>query len=158
MRRTIISCQPQNFVVRFLRKTTNNKIRKNNAFQVNNGWNPFWSMWQFKYLFFMKFLYHISWKSEKVKVWIMYLQSTTDHIGASCSLRRPVYALSTCRQLLICFLLLLLMDYVRDSVCRFKSLSYHRHLVASPSFGGQLAEARRAAGASYLPSKRWRCC
>ena len=148
IRRTIILCQPQNFVVRFLRKTTINKIRKNNAFQVNNGWNPFWSMWQFKYLFFMKFLYHIS---------IMYLQSTTDHIGASCSLRRPVYALSTGWQLLICFLLLLLMDYVRDSVCRFKSLSYHRHLVASPSFGGQLAEARRAAGASYLPSKRWRC-
>ena len=24
------------------------------------------------------------------------------------------------------------------SVCRFKSLSYYRHLAASPSFGGQL--------------------
>ena len=33
----------------------------------------------------------------------------------------------------------------KDSVCRFKSLSYYRHLAASPSFGGQLAEARRAA-------------
>jgi hypothetical protein len=37
---------------------------------------------------------------------------------------------------------------------RFKSLSYYRHLAASPSFGGQLAEAWRTAGASYLPSKQ----
>ena len=48
-------------------------------------------------------------------------------------------------------------SFVLSSVCRFKSLSYYRHLAASPLFGGQIAEAQRAAGASYLPSKRWRC-
>ena len=39
----------------------------------------------------------------------------------------------------------------RVSVDLRVSRIYH-HLAASPSFGGQLAEARRAAGASYLPS------
>ena len=43
---------------------------------------------------------------------------------------------------------------VECSVCRFKSLLYYRHLAASQLFRRQLAEARRTAGASYLPSKR----
>ena len=41
-------------------------------------------------------------------------------------------------------------DVYLHSVCRFKSQPYKRHLEASPLFGGQIAEAWRAAGASYL--------
>ena len=37
------------------------------------------------------------------------------------------------------------------SVCRFKSLSYYRHLAASPSFGGQIAGAGGTPRLSYLP-------
>ena len=47
------------------------------------------------------------------------------------------------------------------SVCRFKSLSYYCHLEASQLFGGQLAEAGRAASPTTCPpndgdAARWR--
>ena len=43
------------------------------------------------------------------------------------------------------------------SVCRFKSLSYYRHLVAFPSFGRADSWGVAFRRSSYLPSKRCRC-
>ena len=46
----------------------------------------------------------------------------------------------------VCWFIFGQRGFYYSTVCRFKSLSYYRHLAASPSFGGQLAGARRAAG------------
>ena len=41
--------------------------------------------------------------------------------------------------------------WVLGSVCRFKSLSYYRHLTTTPSFGAQIAGAGGTPRLSYLP-------